>query len=321
MALAAGSTFKKLEFKNCALKGAKNVWWANANGGWQPVSPSAVVYTPSPGPCLTVTITESTSPDLAQMTGTRFGYGEVGSPEFGKCEAAKNAVFSEAACGTVAEKKGKPDHKGKYEWFAAPVGCYAQKDGNYTESACKTVAAKKGVPDHKGKYEKGTGQLHRNYRDGEARDRGRRGLECAGGSSEGELASPKTAVEQITFKGCKQGAAKCAEHGRASGNDPHLARLKASSTKRTKRSISELTGNPIMKFSCGSGELTLSGTVSGEATGDTDTMSAKGETTYKPGLGEQVLSSVEASGRVLETALTLTETTTSAQPQEINGKT
>jgi YVTN family beta-propeller protein len=324
VALAAGSTFEKLEFKDCELKGARNVWWVNGAGSWQPVSSSAVVYTPSPGPCITVTITESTSPDLAQMGGTRFGYGEVGAPEYGKCLAAKDANFTEGACGTVAEKKGKPDHKGKYEWFAAPVGCYAQKDGNYTESACETVAGKtkKGVftPDHKGKYEEGAVAVTGTIGPAKLALGVAATIECTAGSSEGELMGAKTATGRVTLTGCKQGSVKCSSTGEPAETIRTDA-LESFVYEAAKKVYDELTGSPIMKFSCGSGEVTLNGTVSGEATVDTNSMSAKGETTYRPGLGEQVLSSVEASGRVLETSLTLTETTTSTQPQEINTKT
>ncbi len=50
--------------------------------------------------------------------------------------------------------KSEPDHKGNFEWApGAAAACFAQKDGNYKDSGCTTVAEKKGVPDHKGKYE------------------------------------------------------------------------------------------------------------------------------------------------------------------------
>jgi YVTN family beta-propeller protein len=319
-ALAAGSTFKKLEFKNCELKGARNVWWANGSGSWQPVSPSAVVYTPSPGPCITVTITESTSPDLAQMSGTRFGYGEVGAPEYGKCLAAKTANFTEGACGTVAEKKGKPDHKGKYEWFAAPVGCYAQKDGNYKESACKTVAEKKGKPTHKGKYEKGTVAFTGTIGAAKLAIADTAALECTGGSSEGGVTGAKTATERFTLTGCKQGgSAKCASPGQA----PETIRtspLESFIYEAGKKAYDELTGYPILKFSCGGAELALAGTVSGEMAEDANSMSSTGETIFKLGVGEQVLT-VEGQGQAAEASVTLTEKTTSPQPQEINTKT
>ena len=65
---------KKLEFKNCDLKGAKNVWWANSFGGWRPgVALGCGVH----GLAWAVPDGHGhriRDPDLAQMTGTRFGY-------------------------------------------------------------------------------------------------------------------------------------------------------------------------------------------------------------------------------------------------------
>jgi DNA-binding beta-propeller fold protein YncE len=319
IALAEGSTFRKLVFKNCALKGAKDVWWANGSGAWQPVSPSAVVYAASPGPCITVTVTESTSPDLAQMGGTRFGYGEVGAPEYGKCLEAKKANFTEGACGTVAEKKGKPDHKGKYEWFAAPVGCYAQKDGNYTESACKTVAEKKGKPDHKGKYEEGSLAVMGTIGPAKLALANAATIECTAGSSEDELTGAKTATERVTLTGCKQGSVKCSSTGEPA-ETIRTNPLESFIYEAGKKAYDDLTGDPIVKFSCDAAEMVLVGTVSGEATGDANSMSATGETVLKPGVGEQALI-LETDARTLEAGLTLTEKTTSPQAQEINTKT
>jgi len=318
VALAPGSTFKKLRFKNCELKGAHTVWWANAASEWQPVTPSAYVYTASPGPCITVTITKSTHPSLAELDGTRFGYGNIGPPEFGKCLAAKNALFSEGACGTVAEKGGKVTHKGKFEWFAASATlCYAQKGGNYTESACKTVAEKKGVPTHKGKWEKGavayTGTV------GQTRIviAGAPAVECGAGTSEGELTSAKTTTDQIRLTGCKQGNAKCSTAGQAA-ETIRTEPIEGFIYEEAKSTYSELAASPLLKFSCTDGvEATISGTVSGESAGDANTMSASGETIFKPGVGEQALIAQDA-GRTFEAALTLTERTTSSQPQEIN---
>jgi hypothetical protein len=69
--------------KDCALNGATSLWWFNpaANGGaggWQVVAPA--VYTPAgragffgtTPACLTVTVSATSSPTLAQLTGTVF---------------------------------------------------------------------------------------------------------------------------------------------------------------------------------------------------------------------------------------------------------
>ena len=74
--LSLYNTFKELTFTDCELSGGNSLeWWspqANSNhGGWETVSEeTAPLGTP---PCITVTINETTSPDLAQMTGTVFG--------------------------------------------------------------------------------------------------------------------------------------------------------------------------------------------------------------------------------------------------------
>ena len=88
--LSPGSTFASLNFTDCNLNGGTSIYWwdpsANGgSGGWQQVS-NETAPSGSP-PCITVTITDSTSPDIAQMTGTVFGvaaagsqYGSAGSP-------------------------------------------------------------------------------------------------------------------------------------------------------------------------------------------------------------------------------------------------
>ncbi len=74
--LSAGNSFTGLTFTDCNLNGGTSIYWWNAaaSGGaqaWQPVS-DETAPSGSP-PCITVTITNSTSPDIAQMTGTVFG--------------------------------------------------------------------------------------------------------------------------------------------------------------------------------------------------------------------------------------------------------
>ena len=74
--LARDSTFTSLSFTDCDLNGATILnWWnpqiGDGQGGWEPVSDET---TPSGNPpCITVTITKETTPDLAQLTGTVFG--------------------------------------------------------------------------------------------------------------------------------------------------------------------------------------------------------------------------------------------------------
>jgi len=82
VALSDVNTFTSVTIKDCALNGATSLWWYNpaANGGagaWQTVAPAT--YTPSgrsgftiTPPCLTVTVSATSSPTLAQLTGTVF---------------------------------------------------------------------------------------------------------------------------------------------------------------------------------------------------------------------------------------------------------
>jgi streptogramin lyase len=75
VSLSSGSTFTSLEFTDCELNGASQLeWWNPAAksgaGGYESVS-DETAPSGSP-PCITVTVNNSTSPDLAQMTGTVF---------------------------------------------------------------------------------------------------------------------------------------------------------------------------------------------------------------------------------------------------------
>ena len=146
-----GASFTKIEYKDCELGGAKTLWWDNPARGWEPIPSPTAVFTESPTPCITVTATPSTTPNIAQLADPRHVGGPAATVESGKCEATKHGNFTDAACQTVAEKKGAPDHKGKYEWFPSPVGCYAKKNGVFAEGSCQTRDESKGKA--KGKFE------------------------------------------------------------------------------------------------------------------------------------------------------------------------
>lgn len=77
------NTFTSLTITDCNLAGGNDLQWFNpaANGGsgaWQPVSGVSITST-SP-PCATTTLTDTSSPTLAQLTGTVFGVAATGSP-------------------------------------------------------------------------------------------------------------------------------------------------------------------------------------------------------------------------------------------------
>jgi hypothetical protein len=127
------------------------------------------------------------------------------------CQGQKKGNFTESGCKTVAEKKGVPDHKGKFE--LVPVSaCVAQKHGNFTESGCKTVAEKKGKPDHKGGFEISSG---RKFTDttGSAKlatpALGPNDVECTASTSEGEITSSTTGTDRVKFTNCTLEGKKC----------------------------------------------------------------------------------------------------------------
>jgi hypothetical protein len=75
--IASGSSFSSLTITDCNLNGGTSIeWWnpqANAGAGaWVPVSP-APSYTVGPPACLSTTLSSTSSPTLAQLTGTVFG--------------------------------------------------------------------------------------------------------------------------------------------------------------------------------------------------------------------------------------------------------
>jgi hypothetical protein len=310
------ATFTDVEVKDCEVGSAKELWWFKPTGGWQLVSGQS--YSAGPPACITATLTETTNPSVGELTGTRFGTGEApGVQEYGKCEAAKDAVYTESACGTIAEKKGKPDKKGKYEWYPAPVTCFARKDGRYSEDRCATLDEKKGAP--KGKYEAGNGTFTGAGAAVKLEIHTGGTVECTGSSSEGQVAAPKQAAATITFTGCKHESGKCTTSGQVEGtikSEP----LQVITYEEDKKVLTGLVGNPVLaRFTCASTAYALTGAVSGETATDVNVMSTKGEMTFKPGVGEQALKT-DVDQVEYETTLSTSITTTSTQPAEIDTK-
>ncbi len=69
--IAAGSSFTSLTITDCNLNGGTGLEWWNG-GAWVPVLP-APTYTAGPPACLSATLSSTSSPTLAQLTGTVFG--------------------------------------------------------------------------------------------------------------------------------------------------------------------------------------------------------------------------------------------------------
>ncbi len=69
--IAAGSSFTSLTITDCNLNGGTGLEWWNG-GAWVAVLP-APTYTAGPPACLSATLSSTSSPTLAQLTGTVFG--------------------------------------------------------------------------------------------------------------------------------------------------------------------------------------------------------------------------------------------------------
>jgi hypothetical protein len=132
-----------------------------------------------------------------------------------QCRPMKHGNFTESACKTVAEKKGKPDHKGTYE-LAPLTACAPQKHGNFTESGCKTVAEKKGKPDHKGTYEAVSG-LNYTVVGGAAKLEtpafGPSDVTCTSSTGSGTYLNSENSSLRVTFEGCTFEGLKCESFG------------------------------------------------------------------------------------------------------------
>jgi hypothetical protein len=126
--------------------------------------------------------------------------------EYKWCRAVKKTgEFTESGCKTIAEKKGKPDHKGG--WELKPVeACVAQKKGEYTNETCTVKSAKP----KRGHFELTTG---RTFTDAPGQAEfatpglpASFSLSCSGSTIAGFISGTtnpaKTAVEQVTFTGC-----------------------------------------------------------------------------------------------------------------------
>ena len=311
---SVGASFTKIEYKDCELGGAKSLWWDNVATGWEPISPRVAVYSEGSPPCITVTATESTTPSVAQLEDPRHVGGPVGAEEYGKCEPAKHGFYKEDACLTLYTKNGKAEDKGKYEWFPDPVACVPKKDGRYADETCAKLDEKKGKP--KGKFEKANNSFTGASGPAKFEIHDAGALECEASTASGVLEAPKVWTETIIFTGCTHESSKCASAAQPPGVIITYP-LASVTYEEEEKVFAGLTGDPIMRFSCAGTEFTLSGAVSGEASGDVNRMSNTGETIFKQGVGEETLETEDSLG-AFETALTMTSVLTAAEALEIN---
>lgn len=314
---STSASYTKVEISDCAVGSARKLYWFDPLRGWALVSEQT--YTAGAPACISATIDSTTSPSISQLTGTRFGFGEgPGAAVYGKCVATKDAVYTESACGTVAEKKGVPDHKGKYEWRPAGPGvCFTQKDGKYANAGCTQAAAeKKGVS--KGKYEAASSAVTLTTGSVKLEASGVGTIECSAGSGSGTQAAPQLGTVSLALTGCKHEAASCATSGQ-SGGTIQTESLELTSYENVAKVYLGLSAQQIARFTCGDATYTLTGGASGEAGGDIDVMSTKRELSLKPGAGEQLLK-ITAGTEEEPATITATITQTTTQPNETDTK-
>ena len=317
---SASASFKKIEYTDCELNGAKTLWWDNGASGWEPISEKTAVYTESPTPCITVTATESTTPSIVQLLDPRHVGGPADAEEYGKCEAFKHGVYSDSACTTPDLKKGLP--KGKYEWFPAPVGCFGQKKGHYSDAGCTQEKYSENKKTHekkyKGSYERGSNAFTGTAGATKLAVQGSGTLECASGSlQEATLGSAKVGKVRLSLSGCTFAAQQCTTTGQSAGTI-ETDELELLLYDEAGKAYVGLYGEPVASFSCGSTPFIVSGGLSAEASGAVNVMSNTGQWVFTAGVGEQL--NVRHGSTESEATFTGTIKTSSEQPLEARKK-
>ena len=312
------ATFTKVQYSDCELGGARTLWWDDPATGWEPITEPTAVYD-EVTKCVTVTATPTTRPSVAQLADPRHVGGPTASEEYGKCEPAKKGHFEDAACTKekFTDKNGVRTYKGKYEWMAAPVGCYAQKKGRYADGECNTLDEKKGKP--KGKYEAGQSTFTATGGTATIDTGGPTSVQCQGSTSTGTQRAPNEALLQITFSGCASEGGKCTGSGQGGGtivSEP----LESYTYEEGAKYFAVLAGSPIMSFSCGHASFSLSGAAGGQLSVALNTLTSSGESAFGEGLGEQALELEEAQGKTYAATLTTVIKVADAQATELRAK-
>jgi len=175
--------------------------------------------------------------------------------EFGQCVAFKHGNFTESKCGTVAEKKGKPDHKGGFEFVPAD-SCYATKGGNFTENKCITVAGKtkKGVftPDHKGGFESTPSPAYTSEStNDELITPGFGAVKCTNEKGSGLVTGGTTSVTSSLFTGCESSGQPCGNVGAGEIQTFSLnGNLTEPSTGVAETVLTPTSGKYLAEFAC-----------------------------------------------------------------------
>jgi hypothetical protein len=224
--------------------------------------------------------------------------GSAGAPEYGQCVAQKGGNYTEGSCVSVAEKKGQPDHKGKYEWVPGPAStCLPHKKGDYTDSTCATKAAKA----KRGSYEVEPGPGFVASAGAVTLEASSPGHEvtCTAGTGAGEVTGTSTGVERLTFTGCELSGKKCESegaNGTASGKAGEIVtnlldtKLLGPVSGEVWTQLASAEHEPYFaEFSCEGKLLRTSGSIAGIQEGNLDTSTRASTTTFAVESGEQAL--------------------------------
>lgn len=258
--------------------------------------------------------------------------GTAGAPEYGQCVAQKGGNYTDEGCSVVAEKKGVPDHKGKYEWVPGPASsaCVAQKKGEYADSSCATKSEKP----KKGGFEKLAGPGFTSATETvklETPGLGRT-VVCTASSGKGEVTGLSSGVDRIALTGCEVAGKKCTSEG------PNSTPSGTSGVIVTNLLDTRLLGSPAevwtqlvsgehqpyaAEFGCEGALFRTSGALAGVQAGDIGVPRLASTTTFASQAGEQALSTAvsEDGGKSWSaadsTSLAAVATNTAASPTEI----
>jgi len=128
------------------------------------------------------------------------GAGSASAAQFNVCVPFKKGEYTTSSCSTKSVKA----HKGAFEKEVGGA-CYPAKKAVYSDAGCTTVAEKKGKPSHKGHFEKANAPA--TVTGGHAELVGESGvkIECTASSGSQELTGAKTQTGKTTFSNCTIG--------------------------------------------------------------------------------------------------------------------
>ncbi|HTY96369.1 MAG TPA: hypothetical protein VMB91_04970 [Solirubrobacteraceae bacterium] len=323
-----GASFKKMEYEDCELGNAKTLWYENPRTGWEPIEEPVAVYNESTE-CIKVTATESTKPDIAELSDPRHVGGPAANQQVGKCEPFKHGHFEDSLCQKedFKLKKEVRSYKGKYEWFPAPVGCFALKKGHFEDPGCtkEDFKEKKGVKSYKGKYEKGLNSFKVEGGPVVLSAPSEPNTECTStsSSSSGLMRSANQSLVTLTFTGCERAGAKCASVNEMPGtivSEP----MESYSYEEGAESFTTLAAKTMLGFTCAGTEFRLSGAVGGLLKASFNSLITGTEVTFSAAAGAEELELEETKSqthtRYPGATLTTTTKTTTEQPLEIKVK-